>query len=208
MSRVPLTPTELERLLATLNRRSPDGSRWQREPLEAEDRSLVLCGPGGLRVLIETAWSAPERMRISGMLPASPAGYPYLPRAPMTPAITVARTRGIPALATAIVRRLLPTYRPLLQAAQVRARTHCDAVARQAAAATRLARVPGCTERPTPGQVAIAGTSPEATAVRGQATVTLEGEVSLTLHGLSPQVAWTLLTALHLTPRTYRRSIP
>ena len=199
MSPVPLTPTELDDLLATLHACGPDAPKWQLEPPEASDRSVILCGPGGIRVRIETAWNAPERLRIAGLLPASPEGYPYLPRSPVTPALTVARTRGPRALAAAILRRLLPTYQPLLQTAQARAHAHHDAVARQAAGVTLLAQIPGCTARQAPGQVGIAGTSPEASAVWGQATVTLEGDVTLTLHGLSPQAACTLLQALRLT---------
>jgi hypothetical protein len=97
--------------------------------------------------------------------------------------------------------RLLPAYRPLLQAAQARERAHRDAVARQQAIITLLAQVPGCTRRHKPGQVGISGLGPEASAIWGQATVTLEGDVTLTVHGLSPQVACTLLSALHRTPR-------
>jgi hypothetical protein len=73
------------------------------------------------------------------------------PCAPITPAITVPRTRGPRALATAILQRLLPTYQPRLQAAQARERAHRDAVARQEAIAALLAQVPGCTARHTPG---------------------------------------------------------
>jgi hypothetical protein len=153
-----------------------------------------------MRVLIETSWSTPERLRISGLFPASPEGYPYPPITQMTPAISVARTRGPHALAAAILCRLLPAYQPLLQAAQARERAHRDAVARQQAIVTLLAQVPGCTRRHKPGQVGIVGTSPEASAIWGQATATLEGDVTLTVHGLSPQVACTLLSALHLTP--------
>jgi hypothetical protein len=152
-------------------------------------------------VLIETAWNAPDRLRISGLFPASPAGDFYPPCAQITPAITVARTRGPRALATAILHQLLPTYQPRLQAAQARESAHRDAVAQQAATAALLAQVPGCTARHTPGQVCIAGTSAETSAVWGQATATLEGDVTLTLHGLSPQTAAALLTALHLIPR-------
>jgi hypothetical protein len=200
MSPVPLTPTELDALLATLHARGPDAPQWQLEPPQAGDRSMILCGPGGIRVLIETAWNTPERLRIAGLLPASPEGYPSLPCSPLTPALTVARTRGPRALASAILRRLLPTYQPLLQAAQARAHAHHDAVARQAAGVTLLAHIPGCTAQHAPGQVGICGMGPEASAVRGQATVTLEGDVTLTLRGLSPQAVCTLLTALHLTP--------
>jgi hypothetical protein len=100
----------------------------------------------------------------------------------------------------AILRRLLPTYQPRLQEAQARERAHRDAVARQEVATTLLAQIPGCTARQTPGQVSITGTSAEASAVWGQATVTLEGDITLTLHGLLPQVACALVTALHLTP--------
>jgi hypothetical protein len=74
-------------------------------------------------------------------------------------------------------------------------------VARQEVVTNLLTQIPGCTARQTPGQVSIAGTSVEASAVWGQATVTLEGDITLTLHGLSPQTACVLLTALHLTPR-------
>jgi hypothetical protein len=141
MATCPLTTIELEDVLATLNRLYPDVPQWRTEPTPAGERGVILCGPAGCRVLIETAWNAPERLRISGLFPASPAGYPYPPRAQITPAITVARTRGPRALATAILHRLLPIYQPRLQAAQARECAHCDAVARQEAIAARLCHV-------------------------------------------------------------------
>lgn len=98
---------------------------------------------------------------------------------------------------------------PRLQAAQARERAHRDAVARQAATVALLAQVPGCMARHTPGRVGIAGTSAAMSAVWRQATVTLEGDITLTLHGLSPQTAAALLTALHLTPRDgYTEGVP
>ncbi len=200
MATVPLTPTELEDVLATLHARGPDAPQWSVSRLKPGRAKRDPVRARWLRVLIETAWSPPERLRISGLLPASLAGDFSPPRAPITPAITVARTRGPRALATAILRRLLPTYQPRLQAAQVRERSHRDAVAQQEAVTTLLAQVPGCTARQTPGKVGIAGTSPEASTVWGQATVTLEGDVTLTVHGL-PQAACRLLRTLHLAPR-------
>ena len=201
MSTVPLTPTELDDLLATLHACGPDASRWQFEPPETCDRGLILGEPEGMRLLIEIPWGTPERLRVTGLFPVSPEGHAYLPYTQAAPAITVARARGVQALATAIVRRLLPVYQPLWQTAQARDRKHRDALARQASVATVLAQVPGCVRQQAPGQVGIAGTSPGAAAVWGQATATLEGDVTLTLRGLSPQAACTLLTALHLTPR-------
>jgi hypothetical protein len=201
MATCPLTTTELDDVCATLNRLCPDAPQWRTAPTPAGERGIILCGPVGIRVLIEIAWNAPERLLISGLFPASPAGDFYPPCAQITPAITVARTRGPGALATAILRRLLPTYQPRLQEAQARERAHRDAVARQEVVTYLLAQTPGCTARQTPGQVSITGTSAEVSAVWGQATVTLEGDITLTLHGLLPQTACALLTALHLTPR-------
>jgi hypothetical protein len=199
MSTVSLTPTDLDDLLAALHRLCPNAPPWQLEPPAAGDRGLILCGPTGMRILLEVPWRTPERLQVSGLLPVSPEGHPYLPLSQAPPAITVARTRGLPALATAIVRRLLPAYQPLLAAAQAREQAHRDAVARQEAIAARLAQVPGCTRRHTPGQVGIAGSDPAAAAIWGQATVTLEGDVTLTLHGLSPQTVCALLATLDLT---------
>jgi hypothetical protein len=201
MATCPLTATALDDVLATLNRLYPDDPQWIVESTPAGERGVILCGPTGLRVLIETTWSTPERLRISGLLPTSLEGDFYPPCAPITPTITVARTRGLRALANAILRRLLPTYQPRLQEAQARERAHRDAVARQEAVTNLLAQIPGCTARQTPGQVSIAGTCAEASAVWGQATVTLEGDITLTLHGLLSQTVCTLLTALYLTSR-------
>jgi hypothetical protein len=201
MTTCPLTTTELEDVLATLNRLCPDDPQWIVESTPAGERGVILGGPAGCRVLIETAWNAPERLLISGLFPASPAGDFYPPCAQITPTITVARSRGPRAFATAILRRLLPTYQLRLQEAQARERAHRDAVARQEVVTNLLAQIPGCTARQAPGQVGIAGTSAEASAVWGQATVTLEGDITLTLQGLLPQTACALLTALHLTPR-------
>jgi hypothetical protein len=201
MATCPLTATALDDVLAILHRLRPDAPQWRTVPTPACERGVILCGPAGIRVLIETAWSTPERLLLSGRLPASPAGDFYPPLAQLPPTITVARTRGPRALATAILHRLLPTYQPRLQEAQAREHTHRGAVARQEAVTTLLAQVPGCTARQTPGQVSIAGTSQEASAVWRQATVTLEGDVTLTVHGLSPQRACALLRALHLTVR-------
>jgi hypothetical protein len=94
MATCPLTTTELDDVLVTLNRLCPDSPPWRSAPTPASERGVILCGPAGLRVLIETAWNAPERLRISGLFPASPAGDFYPPCAQITPAITVARTRG------------------------------------------------------------------------------------------------------------------
>ena len=102
MATCPLTATELDDVLAILHRLGPDAPQWRTEPTPAGERGVILCGPAGMRVLIETAWSTPERLLISGLLPASPAGDFYPPLAQITPAITVARTRGPRALATAI----------------------------------------------------------------------------------------------------------
>jgi hypothetical protein len=201
MSTVPLTPTEQECLLATLHACGPDAPRWQLEPPEAGDRGLILGEPEGMRLLIEVPVVTPERLQVTGLFPVSPEGHAYLPYTQATPAITVARARGMQALTTAIVRRLLPVYQPLWQTAQARDRKHRDALARQASVATVLAQVPGCVRWQAPGQVGIAGMGLEASTVSGQATVTLEGDITLTLRGLSPQAAYTLLTALHLTPR-------
>ena len=131
MATCSLTATELDDVLAILHRLRPDAPPWIIAPTPAGERGVVLCGPAGCRVLIETAWSTPECLLISGLLPASPEGDFYPPCAPITPAIAVARTRGPRALATAILHRLLPTYQPRLQAAQVREHAHRDAVARQ-----------------------------------------------------------------------------
>jgi hypothetical protein len=207
MTTVPLTPTELDHLLATLHHLCPAAPPWRHEPPAAGDRGLTLCGPAGMQILLEVPWRTPERLQVSGLLPVSPEGHPYLPLSQAAPAITVAHTRGLPALATAIVRRLLPAYQPLLQAAQARERAHRDAMARQETIAALLAQVPGCTLQQTPGQVHIAGTGPEAAAVWGQATVTLQGDVTLTLHGLSPRSVQALLVTLHLTPKEGDRHV-
>ena len=210
MSRVLLTPTELDDLLATQHACGPNAPRWQREPSAAGDSGLILGEPEGMRLLIEVPVGTPERLQVTGLVPVSPEGHAYLPLTQMVPAITVARARGMQALATAIVRRLLPAYQPLLQTAQARDRKYRDALARQESMATVLAQVPGCTARQAPGQVGIAGTSPEASAVWGQATVTLEGDVTLTLRGPLPPGSLYPPdgSPLHLPLRTGRRSIP
>jgi hypothetical protein len=201
MTTCPLTSTELDDLLAILHHRCPDAPQWRLDSPTTGDQGIILCGSAGMLVRIEVPWNTPERLRISGLFPVSPEGQSYLPLSQVAPAITVARTRGLQALATAILHRLLPAYQPLLQAAQVRERAHRDAVARQEAIATLLTQVPGCTSRQTPGQVRIAGMGQEACAVWRQATVTLEGDITLILHGVSPRSAQALLTTLHLTPQ-------
>jgi hypothetical protein len=127
----------------------------------------MLCGPAGMRILLEVPWRTPERLQVAGLLPVSPAGHPSLPLSQVPPAITVARTRGLPALATAIARRLLPAYQPLLAAAQAREQAHRDAVAQQEAIAALLAQVLGCTRQHTLGHVGIASTSPATAALWG-----------------------------------------
>jgi hypothetical protein len=136
-----------------------------------------------------------------GFLPHNPPDQtPFLPDrpCPVTPSRACAGVshlrQGTPAA------RSSPTFYGA-QTAQARDQKHRDALARQEALATVLAQMPGCVKRQAPGQLGIAGTSPEAAAVWGQATVTLEGDVALTLRGLSPQAACTLLRALHLAPR-------
>jgi hypothetical protein len=81
MATCPLTTTELDDVLVTLNRLCPDSPPWRSAATPASERGVILCGPAGLRVLIETAWNAPDRLRISGLFPASPVGDFYPPRA-------------------------------------------------------------------------------------------------------------------------------
>jgi hypothetical protein len=100
-------------------------------PTPAGDRNLTLCGPAGMRLLVEVPWHAPVRLQVSGLVPAAPDGAGTLSPARVVPAIAVSRRRGVQALTTAIVCRLLPMYQPPLQAAQARAGVHCDTVARQ-----------------------------------------------------------------------------
>jgi hypothetical protein len=109
MSRVPLTPTELDDLLATLHACGSNAPRWQLEPPETCDRGLILNEPEGMRLLIEVPVGTPERLQVTSLFPVSPEGHAYLPYTQAAPAITVARARGMQALATTIVAGSCPS---------------------------------------------------------------------------------------------------
>ena len=201
-----LQPEEIEELAAILNRLCPHQAGWTMEPPTEDDRRAILAGPESMQVLISVMWNAPNRLRMCGLFPTSPDGHSYLPLNQKVPEISVARARGLYAIATAIQRRLLPIYRPLLEQANERADAHRDALAQQDATVTELAQIPGCTKRLTPGQVDI-NWRHLAGDMWGQAEATLDGWVNLKLHRVPAPAAHEVLVILHRTLTDIHRDL-
>ncbi len=193
-----LQPGELKELVTILNRLCPDQAGWTIEPSTEDDRRAFLSGPEGIQMIITKIWNTPGRLQVCGLFPSTPDGHSYLPYNQKVPTISVARARGLQAIATAIQRRLLPMYRPLLQQANERADAHREALAQQDATVTELAQIPGCTKELTPGKVQI-NWRHLAGDVWGQAEVMLDGWVNLKLHRVPAPAAHAALVTLHRT---------